>query len=101
MGKSYLAAMVKILTYYMTYANLCKFTSAESSSIFSRFIPIEVGLLELKKNITCQVILVSTNNEHVGLSSDKLSFGVDDTFFSGVSGVYTKQFITSVSVNNC
>ena len=81
--------MVKILTYYMTYASSLRLKVpvefspevSKLSNIFSRFIPIEVGLLELKKNITCQVILVSTNNEHVGLSSDKISFGVDDTFF--------------------
>ena len=52
------------------------------SRYFSRSISIEIDLLELKmKTKHARLMFVPKKNEYVALSSDEISFGVDDTSF--------------------
>ena len=52
------------------------------SRFFPRSISIEIDLLELKmKTKHARLMFVPKNNEYVALSSDEISFGVDDTSF--------------------
>ena len=83
--------------------DLCNFTSAESFrwiwawvlKTFKTSSPLypdwDRPFEAQNENKTCQVIVVSKNNEHVVLSSDEISFGVDDNSFPNAMWVMAEN----------
>ena len=90
--------MVNVLMYCTAVHSshdVCNLTSAKSSPChtvsrevpklsrcFPRSILIEIDLLDLKmKTKHARLMFVPKNNEYLALSSDEISFGVDDASF--------------------